>query len=473
MNSNHDATKSFVTTRTTPQEEDDEQRGSSPIIWNQSMGNDVLLKYLYQQILGTPFDGTKVTTNTSRISNTYNRVVDNVSLVNAAYLKTGPYRYCWKNFRKFLQNNSTKPNEHLYVCPGTHGQSEDAQCAPWVEKMRAYDYLDDLSLNQQKSTNVIKKSMDALNFLIKIQNQFIESVFKNKNEVATVELMNSTSGRSFVAIASKKRKDELNYKPALLQDQKTKSSQSDPQKGHINKPFDDDKLIAINQRFFLNKSNGTFQAATLRFLFAWSHFALTRGDDLRTTDTSWGHSGLFELPKEYGPDRGYIFSILKDRSKTNRKGETHFAGCLRHKLVEVCPVNAVGELLILSIGKECKRDFHLKIFDSKIDWIHQSAWLVTDETGSRPLEYSKKRSSSRDKATKQKTRKKKKVDGNSFENEPIYHYEEFQNLITDLDLEIGKVTHIRSMGVRYVFNSFCSFVHCLFSFVLTTKILMM
>ena len=93
----------------------------------------------------------------------------------------------------------------------------------------------------------------------------------------------------------------------------------------------------------------------------------------------------------------------------------------------------------------------MKIFDSKNDWITHKAWLVTDASGTRPLEYSKKQSSG-GKATQRK-RKKKNIYENSFENEPIYHYEEFQSLISDLDLELGKVTHIRSMGVRYVFNA--------------------
>ena len=91
------------------------------------------------------------------------------------------------------------------------------------------------------------------------------------------------------------------FQSSVLQNPKIKSSQSDPQRGHINKPFGDNKLISINEWFFLNTKFPTFQAATLQFLFVWSHFALMRGDNLRTTDTSWGHSGLFTLPEEYGP----------------------------------------------------------------------------------------------------------------------------------------------------------------------------
>lgn len=429
-------------------------QNSPPIFWNETLGLSLIPKYIYQQVLGTPFDENKVkkhSSTTNTISTTYSSIVEHVSLVKAAYGTRGQYRYYWKKFAEFLQQNPIKDNEHLYLCPGTHGESSDCkECAPWVDKNRAYDFLDHLSVHTDKKSNVLKKHMDALNFLIKIQNQFIEVVFIDSN-FHRVVIMDTTTGRSSVAINSRKMKEQGTYSKAVIQNQKMKSAQSDPQRGHINKPFDDNKLISINEWFFLNKKFPTFQAATLRFLFAWSHFALMRGDDLRTTDTSWGHSGLFALPEEYGPDRGYIFTILKDRSKTNKKGETHFAGCLRHKIVEVCPVNAAGELLILSIGRKPKRDFHLDIFNSKNDWINDKGWLVTNETGSSPLEYSKKNSRLSEST---QTRKKKKVEEkNRLQNdEPLYHYDEFQKLISELDLEFCKVTHMRAMGCRYVTN---------------------
>ena len=140
------------------------------------------------------------------------------------------------------ENKSTKPNANLYVCPGTHGQSEeDAQCAPsWVEKIRAYDYLDDLSVNVVVYLLPLPQRNERINSLIS------QHCFKTKKQNLLRVIHNKVTSTSLLM------------------------------------------TIAINQMFFLNKNNdGTFQAATLQFLFAWSHFALTRGDDLRTTGTSW------------------------------------------------------------------------------------------------------------------------------------------------------------------------------------------
>ena len=139
---------------------------------------------------------------------------------------------------------------------------------------------------------------------------------------------------------------------------------------------------------------------------------------------------------------------MKDKSKTNKKGETHFAGCLRHKEVECCPVNAAAELLILSMGKEPKRHFHQSMFDPRNDWVKDNSWLVTDETGLSPLDYSKKRSASSNHSAK-KTKVSILDDSVGMDSEPLYHYEEFQKLIQCLDLEFCKVTHMRSMGCRY------------------------
>ena len=296
---------------------------SPQILWNPSNGHTNLARYIYQQVYpNEEFDNKQVHSNMQTIFNCYSSVITNVRSTKAAFLKNGNYRCVWRKFIKYLQEYSTKDNEHLFLSPGSCGE-DNTPCAPWVFKERAEDFLSHLAVNTIITHDNLKKYM-ALNFLIKNQNDLIETILMNK--VQPLPKMKQKHGRAGAALSTAKEKTLLQYKAApLAQNQKKKTQQSDPQRGHVCQPFSDTQLIKINEWFF-SKDNvsSEFKAATLRFLFGWSHFGLMRGDDLRTTGmlifialitTSYAHLNKFFYAMHTQIPLGHILaSFLSPKS---------------------------------------------------------------------------------------------------------------------------------------------------------------
>jgi len=56
------------------------------------------------------------------------------------------------------------------------------------------------------------------------------------------------------------------------------------------------------------------------------HNAVNHGGGICSDEVGWAHSGILHIPEMVGPDKGYIFYILKDCSKANKEGHTQFGG---------------------------------------------------------------------------------------------------------------------------------------------------
>ena len=84
------------------------------------------------------------------------------------------------------------------------------------------------------------------------------------------------------------------------------------------------------------------------FLFTLTNNALSRGDDICSSEVGWAHLFILPFPAIVGPDSGYIFYILKDCSKANKDGNTQFAGFIPRMNPLFCGVNACAEYLFLS-----------------------------------------------------------------------------------------------------------------------------
>ena len=174
-----------------------------------------------------------------------------------------------------------------------------------------------------------------------------------------------------------------------------------------------------------------------------------RGDDVRDINTTWAHFGMFQSSEMYGPDNPHIFYILKDWSKAN-EGKTQLCALVRQKNVNMCGVNDIANLLLLTIGRHGNRpnEWLHKIFDGTYNWL-TDAMMISTEKGL-PLPYSRR--------TESRKRKQAQLQQEHTEDQPpadegIYHYEEFCKMMNDLGLTYCAKTHLRSQGLMYAENN--------------------
>ena len=221
--------------------------------------------------------------------------------------------------------------------------------------------------------------------------------------------------------------------------------QMDIQRDHVDEPLRDSELMSVSLYFLSCTNKHTpYMNAAYRVLFFWGFYALMRGDDVRDPNTTWAHFGIFQGSDIYGPDKPHIFYILKDWSKAN-EGKTQLCALVRQKNVHMCGVNAIANLLLLTIGRGGTRSEWLhKIFDGNCNWF-KDAMLVTTDKGC-PLPYSR-----RDDASIRKRKRQENTDREN--NEKLYQYEVFSNMIKDLGLMCHTTTHLKSQGLMYAENN--------------------
>ena len=334
----------------------------------------------------------------------------------------GTYYLYYRQIITFYRENDFA---HLcqLPCPGL-SQGNRYVC-PWVFRGLAQMF----SANQEKkglSVSSIRKSMVAFNFAINMQNQMIRACFPSlhglKQDNVTKEDPIYGNARKR---AKTNKKGVYNIAPMCGQSKK-KSNQEDVQKGHVEDPMSDKVLKKINIYFLrLGSFPNDYTRAVLRMIFSWSFFALMRGDDLRDDLTTWASFGCFEANKKYGPTPATIFYIMKDWSKT-LKGEPHLCAVIRHTNVLMCPVNAIAQLLITTIGRNGRRKgWFSNLLIPSYNWTKNGSWIIADNDGE-VLNYSNKK--------KQVRKSRNRSDDSTFT-----HYEEFQNLhkfIFDLKLKV-------------------------------------
>jgi hypothetical protein len=342
----------------------------------------------------------------------------------------GAYAAVW---RKLLSTMDTS-------CP----LSPFSPGVPWLTFESAGDYIGALSRDTKGGRPTVAIAISAMNFVLRKQNEIGKYILQNKNPA--LRLLTHKEGLSGTAMRLAETKS-TQY-PLIRNDplSSDRTRQRDPHRGRVFRSLTDEELTAINLWWLLGKitdelntrtSNSLsrkyekydrFDMARNRALFALSHFALTRSDDCRSKTSTLSHIGYLPIPKVFTKcaDKGYIFFLLKDKSKGNKKGWTQFAGCVRHNDPLLCPFNAMAEYLILSYGKHGRRQFP-DMSDRTIDWT-EKVILFTDLQGN-PVSYSRRKKTAPTFA---------------------WQYEEFRVMKKAVGIEnLIKATHFRMWGSMY------------------------
>lgn len=191
------------------------------------------------------------------------------------------------------------------------------------------------------------------------------------NKIPTLRVLTHKSGLvgEAIRIGEKRKMVYVKARSGASNFKGSQTKQADPQADHIFAPLTEKQMMDVQRWFLLQKSCKTtpqkhrqykyppFALARFRFIFLWSHNAISRGDDFRSELISLGHMNIMKHSKNTGPDIGYIMVLLKDSSKRNIKGLTELTGLTRHKNPFLCGINSVGAYLICRFGRNGVADF--------------------------------------------------------------------------------------------------------------------
>ena len=368
--------------------------------WQHGMGPcDTMYKYLWFMASNgaVPYDASLVNHDETHIKNTYHHLYSQKETNGSISFEpksscsqsnsSGLYYGYYAQLLRFYKSNGY---DHLMNqrCPGL-SQGGKYQC-PWVFR----EIIQSFSVFQEKgglSAASIRKGMGAFNLAISMQNQMIRAVFPKLPhlEQAAVTVEDAIYARKR---ARQKKRGVYNTAP-LVGNSKKRIEQEDVQKGCVEDPVSDAVLTKVNYNFLrLGTFPNEYMRAIFRVLFSWSFFALMRGDDLRNEVTTWAHFGVFDSIKDFGPTPANIFYIMKDWSK-NSQGKVQLCAVLRHSNVLLCPVNAIGQLLLSTIGRNgLRQSWFNQLLDPTFNWPKEGSWIITDNRGD-IMKYSKKRQS--------------------------------------------------------------------------------
>ena len=336
----------------------------------------------------------------------------------------------WLKKEKIIEQDD---NDDFDRCPGFDHDLN----VPWVDRDIVQSFI--TSIERDSATTgeqMLRKLVTALNKCIEFQNNLIGAVYGNPNNV--VPLQNTISTKDLqVAVARKNarfKKKGVYKKTSSATNPRATLVQTDPQGTHLTVPVNEkDMKKVVWYWLYSYKAISPFMKSVYRMMYIWGTFALMRGDELRNKFSTWGHFGIFEGSRIFGPDRPHVFYFLKDQSKTS-VGNSHLTALLRHLDVTLCGVNAVGQLLIMRAGKASSHNNWFKnVLNGEINW-HENASVVCMDNG-KAMPYSRQ--------FLNKKQDKGGDDGNDF------HYEEFTKMYKDLGITSHKVTHLRLQGNAY------------------------
>ena len=365
--------------------------------------------------------------------------------------RIGAYVRIWRRFKKYLQTHH--PEVVIVESPCSGATRSDS--APWATHDLSGAYLQHLASVTEKGKPGVAQALSAMNFLLSCQHELARLFLGEANcpPLSKLRHVHGISGQA-VASATKNSKRYRKAKSAARDGKGRVTRQSDPQRGRVASPLDEKDIDNIHLWLLLkriapgvkwntrlrDKCGSRFERSRTRLLFSGTFNAVSRGDDLRSPDVSWGHSGMLPLPDSHlsSEKNGYIFYILKDTSKANKDGISQLMGMIRHISPLQCGVNSVGEYLILAYGREAGREFP-DIFNPFCNWT-KNEYIVTDNTGKRPMEYKKGRKSV-----------EVTQNGESIDYDEEGHYEIFSMLKEGAGLGRikDKTTHFRVFGAMY------------------------
>jgi hypothetical protein len=118
----------------------------------------------------------------------------------------------------------------------------------------------------------------------------------------------------------------------------------------------------------------------MRAMWLLSSAMVARGDNVRSAELP----DLFAVPLDDVPQQHECVMLLMERSKTNQEGELEYAGMLRHKDAEKCPVQAIAFYFFYR--------FHMSgesfpDMSQRKNWFHTPVFL--DEKTGKAMGYSK------------------------------------------------------------------------------------
>jgi len=299
----------------------------------------------------------------------------------------------------------------------------------------------------------VKQHVNALNYLIRLQQKIVTWALGSGEAGLYKEDLLDRHGTAMAEARDNSRKYKK-AKSASTNVNGKKMKQQDPLRGKIERPLRDVELGYCHKYCLVDelapgvteypksfKHRPEFVSATNRLVLANTHNGIMRGDDIRSPLVTWAHKGILPLPEDASiEDNAYIFFLLKDTGKCEKDGIPQLAGFLRHKDPLLCPANAEGEYVILRFGRDGMQDLP-NIMDGSVNWMEE-CWYLTDPSGKRPMQYSRKKSGKSSKDPDEIT------EG---------HYEFFCEIKEACGLDfINLVTHMRKMGAMYAEEKGCS-----------------
>ena len=310
------------------------------------------------------------------------------------------YDVAFKAYSKWLQKCHPGYFTNISPCSGPTVST----CFPWVTFDLASSFLNFLAMERKDRYPVVKLALSALNFILNQQHVIAQHILGFR--CPAIQTLRHNTGVSGGAIAASRATFNEYTNASMVTTRKDGlTTQKDPQRGRIESCLSHNMLIDIQKYFLLGEcvsssgeptsshfihSQDYCLRARDRFLFNACHFAAMRGDDLRCPYVSWGHVNTLPFPDIIGPDKGFVYIILKDKSKSNKEGRNELAGWIRHKEPELCCVNSIGEYLILLYGRDGKKSMPSLFHPNCHNWVDYHHLLIASDYR-RPMHYSNKR----------------------------------------------------------------------------------
>ena len=312
-------------------------------------------------------------------------------------ISEGSYATVWRKMRKTHESGPLSPY---------------SPAVPWITFDSANDYVQEVLRTSKGGKSTIAITISSMNFVLNQQHELGKHMLANENPpLRLLTHKDGLSGSAMRTATARTVQYPLIRTVDVSQRVRGEIRQRDPHRGRIFRALTDEELTNVNLWFLKGKVSNVqiqnkpiqlrnitrkfqgydrFDLARNRAMFSLSHFALTRSDDVRSNTASLSSIGWLPIPQVYSrnANKGYVFFLLKDESKTNKKGWTQFAGCLRHKNPLFCCFNALAEYLLLAYGKNGRRTFP-DIEDQSVDWT-ASTILFSDSHGN-SISYSKKK----------------------------------------------------------------------------------
>lgn len=145
-------------------------------------------------------------------------------------------------------------------------------------------------------------------------------------------------------------------------DQQNRETFRDRGAGGIQDGYSEEELLRLCQDL-LNQSSRPEKYFRTRLDFLFGHYYVTRGETRRNAELA-DLCGLILNNKE-GVSECFCAVLTMSNGKTNKYGRMQFMGALRHKRLEVCPLNALAFYFFLrwhTAGEPFPR------FNKRRDW---------------------------------------------------------------------------------------------------------